>query len=779
MNILRKTRLTALAFLLMGCGLSHAAVPPYKNHRLSVDERVEDLLARMTLEEKVGQMLCMLGWNSYVRTNNKVVLSEQFKHEVDHYHVGGYWGVFRADPWTQKTFDNGLNPPLAAHLANLMQRYAIEKTRLGIPLFLAEEAPHGHMAIGATVFPTGYGLSATFDTGLMEQVGKAVAEEIRTQGAHISYGPVMDLARDPRWSRVEETLGEDPVLCGGMAAALTRGFGGGRLENPLATIVTPKHFIAYGVTEGGHNGDITHIGQHELHESFLPPFRRVVEAGARSLMTSYNSLDGIPSTANKRLLTDLLHKEWGFDGFVVSDLYSINGLRSSHHVAQTDQDAAVMAASAGVDVDLGALAYAHLVEAVRQQRLDTAVVNQAVRRVLSLKFEMGLFDHPYVDEDQVSHSVRTPEHVALARKAAQESVTLLKNDHGLLPLSKDIKVAVVGPNADNCYNLLGDYTAPQDEQHVTTVLEGIRMKLPSEQVVYVRGCAVRDTTEHQLEEAVAAAREADVVIAVVGGSSARDFKTSYEQTGAAVQTRVSDMDCGEGFDRATLSLMGLQDKLLQAVHATGKPLVVVYIEGRPLNKNWAVGHAGALLTAYYPGQEGGAAIADVLFGDYNPAGRLSVSIPRSEGQLPVYYNKQQPARRDYIDEQATPLFAFGFGLSYTQFQYSHLSVTARDNLHYDVTFDIANVGTMAGDEVPQLYIRDEVASAVSLVMQLRHFTRVHIPAGETRMVTFHIGPEDLQTVTPDLQRLVEPGEFTLMVGSSSDRILLEQKIFVE
>lgn len=769
----------ALAFMLTGCGVSQAAVPPYKNHKLSVSERVEDLLSRMTLEEKVGQMLCMMGWNSYVRTGQKVMLSEQFKQEVDNYHVGAYWGVFRADPWTQKSFDNGLNPRLAAHLANLIQRYAVEHTRLGIPIFLAEEAPHGHMAVGTTVFPTGYGLSATFDTGLMEQVGKAVAEEIRSQGAHVSYGPVMDLAREPRWSRVEETLGEDPVLGGEIATALIRGFGGGRLDDPMATIVTPKHFIAYGVSEGGHNGNVSHVGQRELHEIFLPPFRRVVEAGARSLMTSYNSLDGIPSTANKSLLTDLLRKEWGFDGFVVSDLYSINGLRSSHHVAATDQEAAVLAASAGVDVDLGALAYAQLVEAVRQQRMDTAVINQAVRRVLTLKFEMGLFEHPYVDEDKVNRSVRTPEHVALARKVAQESITLLKNDHGLLPLRKDIKVAVVGPNADNAYNLLGDYTAPQEEQNVCTVLEGIRRILLEENVVYVKGCAVRDTTEHQLEEAVSAAREADVVIAVVGGSSARDFRTSYEQTGAAVQTRVSDMDSGEGFDRASLSLMGLQEELLQAVHATGKPLVVVYVEGRPLNKNWAARHADALLTAYYPGQEGGAAIADVLFGDYNPAGRLSLSIPRSEGQLPVYYNKQHPIRRDYIDEQATPLYTFGFGLSYTQFRYANLSVTARDNLHFDVTFEVTNVGTVAGDEVAQLYIRDEVASAVPLVMQLRHFTRINIPAGETRMVTFHVGPEDLETVTPDLRRVVEPGEFSLMVGSSSDNILLEKKIYVE
>ena len=393
---------------------------------------------------------------------------------------------------------------------------------------------------------------------------------------------------------------------------------------------------------------------------FLTPFKRAIDAGALSVMTAYNSLDGVPCTSNRQLLSDVLRGEWNFKrGMVVSDLFSIDGLKGTHHTAANWQDAAIQALQAGVDVDLGGNCFTDLVDAVKNGKVKEAALDQAVERVLRLKFEMGLFENPYVNARTAQREVHATAAVTVARQAALESITLLKND-GTLPLSKDKKVAVIGPNADNVYNMLGDYTAPQPDGKVVTVYQGIRAMLGDARCTHVKGCAIRDTMDCDIPAAVEAAMQADVVIAVVGGSSARDFKTSYEDTGAASaeQQTVSDMECGEGFDRATLDLLGRQMELLKALKKTGKPLVVVYIEGRPLNKNWADENANALLTAYYPGEQGGNAIAEVLFGDYNPSGRLPMSVPRHVGQLPVYYNKPAPAAHDYVEMSAKPLYPF-------------------------------------------------------------------------------------------------------------------------
>ncbi|GLL55520.1 hypothetical protein KUBF_31830 [Bacteroides finegoldii] len=561
----------------------------------------------MTLEEKVGQLLCPLGWEMYEIKGNDVLPSDKFKQFIKDRKAGMLWATYRADPWTKKTLSTGLNPALAAKAGNALQKYVMENTRLGIPLFLAEEAPHGHMAIGTTVFPTGIGMAATWSPQLINEVGKAIGKEIRLQGGHISYGPVLDLARDPRWSRVEETFGEDPVLTGEIGKAMVAGLGSGDLSRPYSTLATLKHFLAYGISESGQNGNPSFAGMRELHENFLPPFGQAINAGALSVMTSYNSMDGTPCTANHYLLTELLRDDWKFKGVVVSDLYSIEGIHQSHFVASTMKEAAVMALSAGVDIDLGGDAYMNLMDAVNRKEISKEILDAAVSRVLRLKFEMGLFENPYVDPGKAKKEVRSKEYVALARQVAQASITLLKNEHSLLPLDRSMKVALIGPNADNRYNMLGDYTAPQEEENVKTVLDGIRAKLSSSQVEYVKGCSIRDTVTSDIEQAVAAARRSEVVIAVVGGSSARDFKTSYKETGAAIadEKTISDMECGEGFDRATLSLLGKQQELLKALKATGKPLIVVYIEGRPLDKNWASENADALLTAYYPGQEGG------------------------------------------------------------------------------------------------------------------------------------------------------------------------------
>lgn len=768
-----------MAFL-CALNLSAQELLPYKDARLGVEERVSDLLSRMTLEEKVGQLRCTLGWNYYEIQGDKVVPSTSFIKDVAEGNIGMAWAVYRADPWTQKSLQNGLNPRLAAKAGNALQKYVLENTRLGIPLFIAEEAPHGHMAIGTTVFPTGLALAATWSPELATRMGQVIGKEVRLQGGHISYGPVLDISRDPRWSRVEESMGEDPVLTGEMGAALVRGLGGGDLSQPFSTLATLKHFVAYGTTEGGQNGNPSVVGRRDLLQDFLPPFKKAIDAGALSVMSSYNSLDGIPATANEELYAGLLRRQWGFTGFVVSDLYSIDGLCGTHRVAGSLQEAAVMALKAGVDVDLGGQAYATLVRAVREGQLDETVVDEACRRVLRRKFEMGLFEHPFVDVEATA-AVGSDGHRAVALEVARRAVTLLKNEHSVLPLSKAVKVAVVGPNADNIYNMLGDYTAPQAEGSVKTVLKGIHAKLPEKQVLYAKGCAVRDTTDCDIATAVETARKADVVIAVVGGSSARDFKTNYQATGAAEtdMKSVSDMDCGEGYDRATLTLLGKQTALLEALKQTGKPLVVVYIEGRPLDKAWAAENADALLTAYYPGAEGGQAVADVLFGDVNPAGRLPISVPAHVGQIPVYYNKLAPRPHDYVEMTAKPLYPFGYGLSYTSFGYDNLNIQKLGECTFEVSFDVANTGERDGEEVVQLYLHDRVATVVQPLQQLKHFKRVFIKKGEAAHLSFVIDAEDLSIINREMKHVVEPGAFDVSIGASSEDIRLRGLLTVD
>ena len=765
--------------LLLSVPLPLAAQKPvYKDASQSVEIRTRDLIQRMTLEEKVGQLLCPLGWEMYERKGNTATVSQKFKDIVANKHIGMLWATLRADPWTQKTIANGLNPQLSAEAANALQKYVIENTRLGIPVFLAEEAPHGHMAIGTTVFPTGIGQASTWNPALLQKMSATVAKEVRQQGAHISYGPVLDLSRDPRWSRVEESYGEDPVLTGTLAAAIVTGLGSGNLSDPFATIPTLKHFVAYGIPEGGHNGSAASIGERELREYFLPPFQSAVAAGAKSVMAAYNSVDGIPCSSNKFLLTDILRKEWNFNGFTVSDLGSIEGIKGSHRVAKDHKQAAILAIEAGLDADLGGNAYVRLIEAVKQGEVQENSIDQAVSRVLALKFEMGLFEKPFVDAKTAKKEVKTEANIALSRQVARESIVLLENKNNILPLRKDVKIAIIGPNADNIYNMLGDYTAPQPDGAVTTVRQAISARLPKAQVSYVKGCSIRDTTNSDIPAAVTAARQSDIIVAVVGGSSARDFKTEYISTGAAVASdkSVSDMESGEGFDRSTLDLLGRQMELLKALKQTGKPLVVIYIQGRPLNMNWAATQADALLCAWYPGQEGGHAIADVLFGDYNPAGKMPLSVPRSVGQIPVHYNRKSPLDHRYVEEAATPLYAFGYGKSYSDFEYKDLKIQ-KDNKDYRVSFTLTNTGKYDGDEVAQLYIRNQYASVSQPVQQLKHFERIHLKTGESKTVSFVLTAGDLSVINTQMKKVLEPGSsFKIRVGSASDDIRLQQDL---
>ena len=776
-----KIRHLFVAALLLGTGQAMAQLPLYKQANAPIEERIKDLMERMTVEEKVGQLCCPMGWEMYTKTGNKVEASELYKKQMGNgMPIGSYWAVLRADPWTQKTLENGLNPELAAEALNKLQKFAVEETRLGIPVLFAEETPHGHMAIGTTVFPTGLSMASTWNPELLRRAGEVVALEARLQGANVGYGPVLDISREPRWSRMEESFGEDPMLAGILGVAYMKGMQGDVQNDGKHLYSTVKHFAAYGTPEGGHNGDRAMVGMNQLFSDFLPPMKMAVENGLATIMTSYNAIDGIPCTSNKFLLTDILRGKWGFNGFVYSDLFSIDGIAGTHHVAADVKEAGKLSLEAGVDMDLGANAYGkRTLELLNEGRLDMKYVDAAVANILRLKFKMGLFENPYVSPKDAKKYVRSEAHRQVAREVAREGIVLLKND-GILPLSKDVKsIAVIGPNADTQYNQLGDYTAPQDDKFITTPLEGIQAAVSKKtEVKYVKGCAIRDVTMSDIPGAVKAAKESDVVVLVVGGSSARDFRVKYEATAAAIANDeegqiLLDMDCGEGYDRSTLDLLGDQEKLMQALIETGKPLVVVYIQGRTLKMNLAAEKANALLTAWYPGGEGGHAIADVLFGDYNPAGRLPVSIARNEGQLPIYYSKGD--QRAYMDGNANALYSFGYGLSYTKFEYSDLQIkpgNGKDVLQ-TVTCTVKNAGDRDGQEIVQLYIRDMVASIAQAPILLKAFERVELKKGESKTVTFNLGKQELSIYNAALEEVVEPGDFKVMVGAASNDIRLE------
>ena len=716
-----------------------------------IDMKVDNLLSQMTLTEKIGQLCCPIGFN---------LDDEAYHRLMDTLPCGGFWAVMRADPWSRKTVETGPDARESALIFNKMQRYAVENTRLGIPIYFAEECPHGLMAVGATVYPTGLGLAATWDEELLYNVGYNIGEEAAARGAKFGFGPVLDISRDPRWSRVEETFGEDPYLSGTLGSAVIQG-----MQNHLAATV--KHFAAYGIPEGGHNGAAAQTGPNMLTSDYISNFETAVKNGAKSIMTSYNAIDGIPCTSNSYLLKDVLRKQWGFKGVVFSDLGSIWALHSTHRTATSQLEATAQAINAGVDIDLGGSNYGkYLKEAVKNGLVPLKNVDDAVRHVLKFKYEIGLFENPYIEIPK-DKNVKS-----LILESSVKSIVLLKND-GILPLAngRDARpcvstIAVIGPNADNVYNQLGDYTAPQYRNDIVTVLDGIKNRAnDGTKIVYAKGCSIRDTRDADIQEAVNAAKSADVTILVVGGSSARDFKTSYESTGAAlVDDHISDMDCGEGYDRASLELSGLQEDLIKEIARLRKPLIIIYIEGRPLLKNTANEVADALLTAFYPGAQGGNAIADVIFGNYNPAGRLPISQPRHTGQIPVYYS--QPKPHDYVEFESTPLFCFGYGLSYTEFEYSNLNINRLSN-NLEISVDVKNTGNYDGDEVVQLYLRDEYSTITPAEKLLKGFKRIFIQKDDTQRVTFIIPTANL-----------EPGEFTVMVGASSDDIRLKEKIII-
>jgi beta-glucosidase len=754
-------------------GSGQGAAPPYRDAALPVDRRVADLLSRMTLEEKVAQLTSIWNLNEQITDAQGHFSPEKAARVMPH----GLGQIARPANRQEWKAPIPLTARQAAEWMNAAQRWALERTRLGIPFLFHEEALHGLVAPGGTHFPIPIGLASTWDTDLVERVMSVAALEARARGAHQVLAPVLDLALDPRWGRTEETFGEDPYLVARLGVAAIRGYQGTSM--PLAgnkVFATVKHFAAHGPHEGGINTAPVHAGERFLRDTLLVPFRiAITEARPMSVMPSYNEWDGVPAHASRWLLEDVLRGEWGFDGLVVSDYFGIEELQRRHHVTVTQADAGRLAIEAGVDLELpGAVAYPHLVDEVRAGRLPESIVDRAVARVLRAKFLSGAFDHPFADPDHAEAVTNTPEHQRLALEAARRSIVLLKNDGNVLPLDRTSlrRLAVIGPNAAGVR--LGAYSA--DPGRGISVLQGLRDALgPSVEVVHAEGCRITESdpdwyrdavtpadpvrNRQRIAEAAALARTAEAIVLVLGGNE------------SVSREAWSDTHLG---DTTSLDLPGDQTALVEAVAATGRPVVALLLNGRPYALTAIVDKVPAILEGWYLGQEGGTAAAEVIVGDVNPGGKLPISLPRSVGQLPVHYRRKPTSFRDYLFESRAPLFAFGHGLSYTSFRLTNLRVDpaaiAPDG-HATVRVDVTNAGARAGDEVVQLYIRDRVSSVTRPVQELAGFERVTLAPGETRTVRRVLGFDALALHDTRMRRVVEPGIFDVMVGSSSADLL--------
>lgn len=769
-------------------------VEDYKRSDLPVEQRVHDLLSRMTLREKVGQLnQRMYGWDAYIRHGEDIRLSDAFKEEVALYGgMGALYGLFRSDPWSGVNYENGIPAKASASVANLIQRYVREHTRLGIPVLLTEECPHGHQALDGTMFPVNLGTGSTWNPGLLEQAYRLVAAEIRSRGAHIGLLSALDILHDPRWGRSEECFGEDPVLAAAFARAAVRGMQGeaAAAPSPEADLaaedriaVVLKHLCAQGAGQGGRNAGPAEIGERELREVHLPAAKAGALAGAAGFMAAYNEIDGVPCHANAGLLTGILREEWGFEGIVMADGQAIDRLLA---LTGSHERAAALALSAGVDLSLWDKSFTTLEQAVEQGLVPEALLDRAAARVLRLKFRLGLFDRPFVDERRAAAVIGSSEIRGLNLQVARESIVLLKNKGALLPLSSTPprRIAVLGPNADRLYNQLGDYTSVQRQGSGITVLEGIRRTAPAgTEIVYAPGCGIRGMAAEGLPEAVELARSADVAVLVLGGSSARRFGDDFDGNGEAIVAESgnpSDMDCGEGVDLADLRPGGVQLQLAAAVAATGTPVVAVMIQGRPLSLAELEPLADAILCAWYPGAEGGLAVAEILFGQVNPSGRLPVSLPRSAAQLPVYYNQKDPGRpRVYVDMPSAPLFQFGYGLSYTTFSYGALKLSQSSiqvseleaGNQIIVSVNVANTGKRSGAETVQLYIRARESGITRRIAELKAFQKILLQPGEDKTVHFILGFEELAVWNRNMKFAAEPCRVEIKVGGSLDNTL--------
>jgi len=709
--------------------------------RIKLDDRIESkidsLLALMTMEEKVGQMtLFTSDWDVTGPT-----LRAGYKDDIKKGRVGA---IFNAH---------------TAAFTRELQRIAVEETRLGIPMLFGYDVIHGYK----TIFPIPLGESASWDMAAIEQSARVAGLEAAVSGLHWTFAPMVDVARDPRWGRVCEGAGEDTYLGSAIAKARVNGFQGNGFDAADAVLACAKHYAAYGAAQAGRDYHTVDMSERVLRDVYLPPFKAAADAGVWTFMTSFNELDGVPATGNKFLLTDILRNEWGFPGFVVTDYTSINEM-VPHGVVANEKEAGELSVLAGVDMDMqGAVYYTHLANSVKEGIVPESMVDNCVRRILRIKFMLGLFDDPYrfSNVEREKRTIMSSENLAAAKDVARKSIVLLKNDKNTLPISKTVKsLALIGPLADSKSELMGSWSAAGDSKQCVTLLEGVRAKLGnSVKITHAKGCDINKTDKSGFKAALAVAKSADVIVVAVG-----------EEAGMS----------GEAASRSDITLPGVQEELVRQLVATGKPVVVVLMNGRPLVIPWLADNAPAILETWFLGTQTGHAIADVLFGDYNPSGKLPITFPRSVGQVPIFYNMKNTGRpfdannkytSKYLDVPNTPQYPFGFGLSYTSFNYSDLKLS-KATLRYGETLDIKvtlkNTGKRDGEEVAQLYVRDLVGSVTRPVRELKGFQKVMLKAGESKELTFKLTAKDLAFYDQKMRFRAEAGDFDIFVGGDSD-----------
>jgi beta-glucosidase len=775
------SRLVTLLIIVVTLGVSGLYTqsnPIYLDPQQPIERRVEDLLGRMTLEEKVGQLNlpCVYVDQLGKTIPEKMQACRRFAAGTYTNEIGPGAGFFTL---TDTILHEG--PQQQAAYFNELQKIALTQTRLKIPLLEDEEGTHGGMFSGATVFPEGLAIGSSFDMPLVEAIYAAAARESRAVGIHVLSTLVLELDRDPRMGRNEEGYTEDTYLLSRIAEAIVHGAQGNDISARDKTAALFTDFPTQSEPMSGLERGAVTLSDRMLRRDVLPPWAAgITKSGALGVMAGYPDIEDIPAHASKKWMNDVLRDELGFKGIVVSEGEGF-GTLIYEDIVPTQKEAGALVLNAGVDVNITyEPAYMKpLIENVKAGRVPMELIDRAVRRMLELKFRLGLFEHPYVDVAHAKQVVHSKEHQQLALDAAREGIVLLRNERNVLPLKRDVKsVAVIGPNANNASNLFGDYSAQVVLQHVDTILDRIMAKVsPATRVVYAQGCAVNDQNKSGFKKAVQAAKNSDVAIVVLGEQSRRE--------GDEAKHLAPPTD-GEGYDVASLDLTGVQEDLLKAVQATGTPTVLVLINGRPLSIRWAAEHVSAIIEAWQPGERGADAIADVLLGDYNPSGRLAITIPRSVGQLPAYYSYPLSKSywieggwtdtRGYVDMPATPLFPFGYGLSYTNFHYSNLRIepsAIRTNGKINVSVDVENTGNRAGVETVQLYLHQRFTPVATPVKQLRGFQRVQLDPGHEKTVNFTLGPEELQLLDQDLQWKVVPGTFDIMIGQSSADVVLK------
>lgn len=763
----RKT-LTIIGIAIYFATAANAQV--YKNPKVPVQQRVADLLKRMTLEEKVGQMsMSSLG----EAKNSKI----------------GY-GVL------ESPFTNVKDIALQSIAA---KKYAREQTRLGIPPIQIGECLHGQLAAGATTFPQAIAQGSTWNPALIEQMGSAIAYEASTSGIDEALSPLFDLIRDARYGRVEECFAEDPYLVGQLGSAFVKGMQGDPLKTRTSfafdkVMCTGKHFAAYSKPIAGINLAPAEIGERELRSMFLPPFKDAVQdANIAAIMPSYNEIDGIPAHSNEFLLKQVLRGEWGFKGYVFSDYGGLSQLYNFHKVAKTASDAALLGIKAGVDLEASRPdVYAHLIELVKTGKVKESQVDSAVSRILTAKFKAGLFEKPLPDTSLLNSRLHTPDHIKLSQQIAEESIILLKNEKSLLPLniSKLKSIAVIGPNANKVQ--YGDYSFTRDNLSGVTVLDGIKQFAGNNiKVNYAQGCELSGLDKSGFDEAVKTAANSDAVVVVLGTTSV--VFSGIGWNGHAPGNEPKDpFTCGEGYDVTDINPQGVQRELLQAIYKTGKPVILVMVHGRPWSISWEKENIPAILEAWYPGEKGGTAIANILFGKVNPSGRLNMSVPQSTGHIPVFYNYVNSSKginrqhgsiekpgQDYVYSSTDPLFAFGYGLSYTSFQYDNLKVSKTvftKNEQVTISVDIKNTGSIAGKEVVQLYLGNKINSVSTPEMSLKRFSKIALEPGEIKTINFTINSKDLAIWNRQMKLVTEPGTFDVMIAKAADNVVLKKQL---